>query len=331
MRVRSLVLLPFIILISSLGMNCTAIDDKALDTETTGRISLLGCDQIQLPEKFHIPPVGESSPGRHPSDELAVYSRGMPVEGNIETVDGEPPGIDACACTVCIAPLGLSAYLTADPGREIRLVEATRTEALECNGSGFPPFSKTANLSFSIKKDKMADWNSGLYAIYALDRNRSIVIPAQAFFLTEGKALLQAEDSYPSGDPLIKINLSTGREDNRKKLFAAVIMPRKEYDNATIRLVANESKPWPVLALSLGSRYMEAEANPATLQGQLMDLITLMPENSAISVQVSTQSAVDLILLADEPWQKGEYVLNCAIYVPGAGLQGLKQKIINVY
>lgn len=364
---NSLLLLQFILLIGALVMDCTARDDLPLDSknvdqasldapishlasvdagtayaraadltqmntyqessepvENSGRISLQGCERIQLPGKG-VNQAGEASWELLSSEGLAIYSRGVPVQGRIEIT-----AIDAPACTVCIAPLSLWGFLAGDPGKRPPLRDRICTESLECNGTGDPLPAKKASLSFSMEEDRMAGKRSGLYAAYALDRNRSIIAPAQAFFLTEGDAVLQADDSYPSENSFIKINLGTGSEDNRKKLFAAAIMPRKVYDNATIRLVANGSKPRPVLALSSGSRFMEIEANPATARGQLMDMIALLPENSAIGVQESTQSAVDLILVEDGPWDKGEYVLNCAIYAPGAGLQGLKQKIIKI-
>lgn len=361
---RSLLLYPVILLICSMGMNCAAMDDSpkdreasdrsSMDTtttiaeavdcaqmnfssqessehdETTWKISLLGCERILLPGTGRIPRAGEISQELISPEGLAIYSQGMPVQGRIEMPDGDPHEFVPSGSTVCIAPLNLSAFLAGDPGKGPLLRESIYAEVLEWEGTDNDGAAKRANLSFSIPEDKMAGKRSGLYAVYALDRNRSMIVPAQAIFLTEGEAVLQAEDIILWENQSIRINLSIGREDGHRKLFAAAIMPRKEYDNATIMLVANESGPRPVLALSSGSRSMEIEANPATLQGQLMDLISLLPENSAVSMQEATQSAVDLILLTDGGWEKGEYVINCAIYCPGMGVAGLKQKFVEV-
>ncbi|WP_348305089.1 hypothetical protein [Methanothrix sp.] len=294
--------------------------------------SLEGYDRIQLPRMGRILQENQTSQDLLLPEELAVYSRGMPIQGKIEfsreqvplEIPSEP-GIN-----VCIAPLSLAVYLAGDLANVQLSEEAICTEAVAMDGAENDGAAKKANLSFSIASDRTAERRSGLYALYALDGNRSSIAPAQAFILTEGAAVLQMEDSIPSENEFIKINLSTGMEDNRTKIFAAAIMPRKEYDNATMRLVANESKTWPVVALSIGNRSTEIEVNPATAQDQLMGMISLLPDNSAISMQEAAQSSVDLIFLTDGSWVKGEYVIVCAIYSPEVGLKGLKQKIVEV-
>lgn len=344
----SLILLQFILLIISLGMNCTSMDNATMgvdafvfaqtnssseecseNAEIGGRISLLGCERILLPG-MSLPSESEISQEVLFPEGLAVYSRGMTVQGRIE-IPYVPHKVAPSGSTVCVAPLSLSAFLALDSGNGPLPRPGICSEVLEWKGTGSDKATKVTGLSFSIPEDEMTGKRSGLYAIYALDRNRSLIAPAQAFFLTEGDAVLQAEDRHPSETQSIRINLSSIRDDGRRRLFAAAIMSRKDYDNATIMMIMNESKPWPVLALSSASRAMEIEANPATFQGKLMDLISLMPENSAISMQESTQSSVQLVLLADEAWEKGDYVINCAVYSPGIGIEGIKQKIIEVY
>ena len=282
----SLFLCLFMLLISSLGMNCTATNESQLDRASVGTAlmsnataaaeigdyaqinissgerpendgtfwSLEGYDRIQLPRMGRILQDNQTSQDLLLPEELAVYSRGMPLQGKIEfsreqvpfKIPSEP-GIN-----VCIAPLSLAVYLAGDLANVQLSEEAICTEAVVMDGAENDGAAKKANLSFSIASDRTAERRSGLYALYALDGNRSSIAPAQAFILTEGEAVLQMEDSIPSENEFIKINLSTGTEDNRTKIFAAAIMPRKEYDNATMRLVANESKAWPVVALSIG-------------------------------------------------------------------------------
>ncbi len=360
----SLLLCLFMLLISFLGTNCTATNESQLDRASVGTASmdnataaaeivdyvqmnissqerpendgtfwsLEGYDRIQLPRMGRILQENQTSQDLLLPEDLAFYSRGMPIQGRIEfsreqvplEITSEP-GIN-----ICIAPLSLARYLAGDLGSGQLPDESICTEAVVTDSAENDGAAKKANLSFSIASDRTAERRSGLYALYAFDGNRSSIAPAQAFILTEGEAILQMEDRIPSENEFIKINLGTGTEDNLTKIFAAAIMPRKEYDNATMRLVANESKPWPVVALSMGSRSTEIEVNPATAQDQLMGIISLLPDNSSISMQESTLSAVDLILLTDGSWEKGEYVVVCAIYSPGVGLQGLKQKIVEV-
>jgi hypothetical protein len=62
----------------------------------------------------------------------------------------------------------------------------------------------------------------------------------------------------------------------------------------------------------------------------LMNLLPLLPPNSAVGLQESTQPGVDLILMADLPWRTGYYVLTCGIYSPEMGLIGIKQTNVEV-
>ena len=313
------------------GMNSSS-QESSVNIEIPRRIALEGCEQIQLPRMDPVLRVGLTSRDLLISEGLAVYSQGLPIQGRIDlSRERDDLAIaNGSDIQVCIAPLSLKGYLAGDPGELKPSGDTICTEAGVGNGRDTDSAEKRANLSFSISADRMAGRRSGLYAVYAIDGNRSTIAPAQAFFLTEGEAILQLEDSINPENSSIKINLSTGSEKERKRLFAAAIMPRKEYENTTIRLVANESNPWPVLALSSSTRSIEIVANPATAYKQLMDMISLLPEDSAISMQESAQSSVTLVLLADGPWKKGEYMINCAIYSPAVGVEGLKQSIVEV-
>lgn len=306
--------------------------ESPVNIEIPGKISLEGCMPIQLPRIGPVLRAGQISQDLLISDGLAVYSRGMPIQGRIELFRERDDLAIASGSdiNVCIAPLSLKGYLAGDPGRLKTSGDMICTEAGLWSGRENDSAEKRANLSFSIPSERMAERRSGLYAVYAIDGNQSTIAPAQAFLLTEGEAVLQMEDRIHSENSSIKINLMTKGDEKRKRLFAAAIMPRQEYDNASIRLAANESSPWPVFALSSGTRSMEIVANPATARKQLTDMISLLPEDSAVSMQESIKSSVELVLLADGPWKKGKYVVVCAIYSQAAGLEGLEQRIVEV-
>ena len=61
-----------------------------------------------------------------------------------------------------------------------------------------------------------------------------------------------------------------------------------------------------------------------------MNLLPLLPQGSAVGLQESTQPGVDLILMTDQPWEKGQYVLICGVYSPEKGLVGIKQANVEV-
>jgi hypothetical protein len=61
-----------------------------------------------------------------------------------------------------------------------------------------------------------------------------------------------------------------------------------------------------------------------------MDMLPLLPQDSAIGLQESVQPGVDLVLMTDRPWEKGEHILTCAAYSPAKGLLGIKQSKIEI-
>jgi hypothetical protein len=61
-----------------------------------------------------------------------------------------------------------------------------------------------------------------------------------------------------------------------------------------------------------------------------LKLMYLLPSNSAVAMQESLQSEVELFLLTDAAWQKGDYILSCAVYSTKEGLLDLKQQNIKV-
>ena len=234
----SLFLCLFMLLISSLGMNCTATNESQLDRASVGTAlmsnataaaeigdyaqinissgerpendgtfwSLEGYDRIQLPRMGRILQDNQTSQDLLLPEELAVYSRGMPLQGKIEffreqvpfKIPSEP------RINVCIAPLSLAVYLAGDLANVQLSEEAICTEAVVMDGAENDGAAKKANLSFSIASDRTAERRSGFYWLYALDGNRSSIAPAQAFILTEGEAVLQMEDSIPSENEFIK-------------------------------------------------------------------------------------------------------------------------------
>jgi methanogen extracellular protein (TIGR04279 family) len=113
---------------------------------------------------------------------------------------------------------------------------------------------------------------------------------------------------------------------NQSKFFAAILVSRNNYENASIGIAENKSINSFDITLSLGSKSLQINGSPKISSELLMGLLPLLPANSAIGLQESTQQGVDLILLPDQSWEKGEYILTGGIYSPGKGLLGIKQR-----
>ena len=179
------------LLISSLVTNCTATNESQLDRASVGAASmdnataaaeivdyvqmnissressenagnfwsLEGYDRIQLPRMGRILQENQTSQELLLPEDLAFYSRGMPIQGRIEfsreqvpfQIPSEP-GIN-----VCIAPLSLARYLAGDLGSGQLSEEAICTEAVVMDGAENDSAAKKANLSFSIASDRTAE------------------------------------------------------------------------------------------------------------------------------------------------------------------------------
>jgi len=124
--------------------------------------------------------------------------------------------------------------------------------------------------------------------------------------------------------------MNTTVPGNQSKFFVVIMMSRKDYENASLDIAKNNTTNIFDITLSLGSKSLQIQGPPKISTEFLMNLLTLLPTNSAVGLQESTQPGVDLILLPEKSWEKGEYILTGGIYSPGKGLLGTKQSEIEV-
>ena len=108
------------------------------------------------------------------------------------------------------------------------------------------------------------------------------------------------------------------------------MIPLNDYKNASLNFSNNKTTEGLDFNLSLGSKSMQMHGSPRISSELLMNLLPLLPPNSAVGLQESTQPGVDLILRTDLPWRTGYYVLTCGIYSPEKGLIGIKQTNVEV-
>jgi len=191
----SLFLCLFMLLISSLGMNCTATNESQLDRASVGtalmsnataaaeigdyeqiNISsgerpendgtfwiLEGYDRIQLPRIGRLLQENQTSQDLLLPEELAVYSRGMPIQGRIEFSREQVPFQipSESGINICIAPLSLAGYLAGDLGNVQLSEEAICTEAVvmdsaENDGQQRRPIYLSASLQIERPRGEAA-------------------------------------------------------------------------------------------------------------------------------------------------------------------------------
>jgi methanogen extracellular protein (TIGR04279 family) len=160
--------------------------------------------------------------------------------------------------------------------------------------------------------------------------NKSTIISKQPFLVTEGEVALEMNYTVASLEPFIRIKMNSTVFENQSKFFAALMIPLNDYKNASLNLSNNKTTGVLDLNLSLGSKSMQMHGSPRISSELLMNMLPLLPPNSAVGLQESTQPGVNLILMTDLPWRTGYYVLTCGIYSPEKGLIGIKQTNVEV-
>ena len=306
-KLALLLLLIFPISVNALGNSSLAFFGDSLGT---GPISLEGNDLLIMPKMSLV----QEAKGMELFSRLPVYSLNQSIIGAFLF----PLPDEASNISVCISPFNLSFYLSGDQGiKDFSGKECAKT-LLESNGS-----SKQSGTSFQFSSS-----SSGMYSLNF--ENRSSVLMSMPLLITPGKIILQMPSIVKADDPFIQVKMNTTAPGNQSKIFAAIMISRKDYENASLGMAINDTSNSFDLTVSLGSKSLQIQGPLKISSELLMNLLPLLPANSAVGLQESTHPEVDLILLADKPWEKGEYILTCAAYSPGKGLLGIKQSEVEI-
>lgn len=305
-----------LLLLLMFPINGTALNNSSStfsgDSSEMGQISLEGNDLLLMPN-MSFP---EGAIGMELIDSLPVYSLNQSINGAFFfSLQAEASNI-----SVCISPFNLSFYLTGNRGtRDFSGKECAKTSTVS-NGS-----TDTNGTSFQLSST-----SSGMYSLNFVDENNSSVLISMPLLITEGQTVLLMPSTVKAEEPFIQVKMNTTAPGNHSKFFAAIMISRKDYENTSLGIAKNETTNGLDLTLSLDSKSLQMQGPPKISSKLLMNLLPLLPANSAVGLQESTQSGVDLILLPDKSWEKGEYILTGGIYSPGKGLLGIKQSVIEV-
>lgn len=171
---------------------------------------------------------------------------------------------------------------------------------------------------------------SGLYTIKAVDDLNSTVIATTPALIAKGEIAMDFPSRIKAGD-ILQLDIETPSAwGNVSKIFGAIMVYGQDYETAKINLTANDTVDSLQTTIAIGDKSMQVNGMPRVSTELLMNLLTILPQNSAIAMQESTSEKVELYLFTDPALSKGEYVLTCAVYAPGSGLMGLRQGTVEV-
>lgn len=308
-----------LLLLLILPVNVTALGDSssAFFGDSSGKdlISLEGNDTLLMP-KMSFP---GGAGGMELFDRIPVYSINQSIAGAFLF----PLQADTSNLSVCISSFDLSFYLSDYRGAGFIGKECAKN-ILALDGSDYTIDANDLN-GTNGKSFLLSSTSSGLHSLNFFDEKKSSLLISMPLLITEGQTVLQVPSIVEAEEPFIQVVMNTTVPGNQSKFFAAILISRNNYENASLGIAKNESINSFDITLSLGSKSLQIEGPLIVSSELLMGLLPLLPANSAIGLQESTQQGVDLILLPDQSWEKGEYILTGGIYSPGKGLLGIKQ------
>ncbi len=302
---KNILLLLLIVLANAaaLGDSSSAFFGYSLGASS---ISLEGNDTLLMP-KMAFP---DGTGWMEHFERIPVYSINQSINGAYHS--SVQPG--ASNISMCISPFDLS-FLISDEER----VDFSG-KICEKNYPAINDSNSTDSKSFLLSRTR-----SGMYSLYFVDEERSSLLISMPLLITEGRTVLQAPSIVEADEPFIPVMMNTSVAGNESKFFAAILISRSNYENASLSIAKNRTTNGPDITISLGSKSLHINGPIRVSSKLLMDLLPLLPENSAIGLQESSHQGVDLVLLPDESWVRGEYILTGGIYSPGKGLLGIKQ------
>jgi hypothetical protein len=307
-----------LLLLLILPVNVTALGNfsSAFFGDTSGKdlIRLEGNDTLLMP-KMNFP---DGAGGIELLDRIPVYSINQPITGAFLFL----PQTDASDLSVCISSFDLSFYLPDYRGTGFSGKECAKN-IIALDGRNYTVDANDLNAT-NGKSFLLSSTSSGLRSLNFFDKKSSLII-SMPLLITEGQTVLQVPSIVEAKEPFIQVVMNTTVSGNQSKFFAAILLSRNNYENASLGIAKNKTTNNLDITLSLGSKSLQIEGPLIITSELLMGLLPLLPANSAIGLQESTQQGVDLILLPDQSWERGEYILTGGIYSPGNGLLGIKQ------
>jgi hypothetical protein len=309
-------------LLASLG--CSAAQNGSIDFNSSivfNRIDLVANESMIIPQMSYANVENKALSSLSLLRSIPIYSSGHSVTGCIQMLqNGREHNCSSSGLSVCLSHFSLTQFLAGMPDAA-NVSRANCSSEIDCinglnctNGSGF----------------QINNVRSGMYAAYLIDENNSKVLYALPLIVTQENLSIKVPDRVHSDDPFIPVKMSLTEPGNGSKFFAAIMLSQSDYNNFSLNLSKNKSSDGVNITLCIGDRSVQVPNPPQVSTEFLMSMLPLLPPNSAIGLQESAGPDVDLVLLTDKPWTRGNYILTCAVYSFEKGLLGIMQREVSV-
>ena len=255
-------------------------------------------------------------------DSIPVYVENQTIKGTFRGASGSAGSWVGLAIT----RFNISAFLSVFQPMDSRVKMGGNVSRQMLNS--------TADASFALDGLPF-----GMYTVSVFDENSSAVLSATPLFVTKADLTLQMPSNITAGDYAklrVNMSLAEGRSaypsNNESRVFAAIMISRRDYENASLHIASNGTEGSLNSTLSLKDKSMQMQGLPAISSDLLMKVLYLLPMNSAVGMQEAkaNESGTEILLITDREWEKGSYILTCGVYSPGSGLLGLKQMAVEI-
>lgn len=237
----------------------------------------------------------------------------VPVLRENQSINGILSGAKDSAVEICIDQLSVTELLKSSPAMKSHNCSGPSVKLNQIDEAGFT----------------LPGTKSGIYALSASNTTGTLLTALYLLVCKENLSL-DLPESIPAGEPLkVKANISL-KDQNQSLIFGAIMISAEDYENMSLTLTSNETGSGYNSTLNLGNISRQLPEFGRISMDLAMNLLYLLPSNSAVGMQESQQPGVELFLITEETWPKGEYILTYAVYSQQEGLLDLKQQKIMV-
>lgn len=300
-------LLSFLFAISLMAEAAQAMENQTSACGMSGDILLNGTNLIKAPEFSFITP---GLNWTYPYSYYPIYSEGQKISGHFMG----PDQLAGANIKLCVSAFNLSRFINAsaadiaDEQGDMSQVELNDT------GDGY----------FTIQGQRI-----GTYMLSAIDRPNSTVLSMMPLIITAQEISVDSPAKVHPGE-ILKAAVKIPESDNLTKYYGGVMVLSEDYEGMNLNIATNGSQRNLSSTIAFGNRSMTVQGLPGISMDLLMKLSTILPQNSAVAMQVSSKTEAELNLMTDPGLERGRYILTCVVYSPGKGILGMRQIPVEV-
>ncbi len=304
---RSYILLSLLIAVSLTTNAMAAMQNQTSAIHPIGGIMLNGTNLIKAPE------ISFSMSGfnwTYPYSYYPIYSEGQSVSGYLLGTN-QQAGLNV---RLHISAFNLSRFFNTSAVDITNVKRDNPLIKLNATGAG----------NFTLQGQQ-----SGTYTLSATDELNSTVLSMLPLIVTPQEISVNSSEKVLAGGAL-KVTVKSPGSDNLTKYYGAVMVSSKDYEGIRLDIASDGSQNSISSTIAFGNRSMTIQGLPSISSDLLLKLFAILPQDSAVGMQVASKPEAEFYLMTDSGWEPGSYILTCVVYSSGKGILGMRQIPVEV-